>query len=222
MRRLPVFLWTCCALQGCAQSAPATPDLYAKQGYSKEQSATMLDPKVRTLLDASLRLYRENGLFANRSEALKALGVTTTTRRWMPTKPEEGSHPDYEDTFAKEGLFARPAWKGQYNYNGVSRMHPGKWHSVITVYVDAKKECHDSRAVEGYLDLMLDPGSRGYVHPVPERLQRHQVPYASPYAVPLTPATPMLSFAINSGCLASLTLARLLNLKEINDDHAHN
>lgn len=196
-------------------------DIYAKQGYPREQSAAMLDPAVRQLLDAALRLYREPGLFTNRAKALELLGVTQTRRRWSDTPPVEGGHRAFVDTFAREGLFARPAWTGEYRYNGKREGRLDGWHAFILIKVDPGQECHNSRAVEGYLDLVLDPGIKGFAHPVTERLRRHEVPFARPSAKELTPVTPSLSLTFTDGCLAELGLVNIFSFKDISDDHAH-
>lgn len=196
-------------------------DIYAKQGYPREQSAAMLDPAVRQLLDAALRLYREPGLFTNRAKALQLLGVTQTSRRWSDTPPVEGGHRAFVDTFAREGLFARPAWTGEYRYNGKREGRLDGWHAFILIKVDPKQECHNSRAVEGYLDLVLDPGIKGFAHPVTNRLRRHEVPFAEPYAIELTPVTPALSLIFSDGCLAELGLVNIFYFKDITDDYAH-
>lgn len=57
-----------------AASAPKRIGYYDKQGYPKEQSAAMLDPDVRALLDAVLRLYRESVLSTNGARALGSPG----------------------------------------------------------------------------------------------------------------------------------------------------
>lgn len=196
-------------------------DIYIKQGYPREQSAAMLDPAVRQLLDAALRLYREPGLFTNRAKALELLGVTQTSRRWRDTPPVEGGHRAFVDTFAREGVFARPGWTGEYHYDGKLEVRPDQWWALIRIQVDPRQECQNSRAVEGYLDLVLDPGIKGFAHPVTERLRRHEVPFAKPYAPPLSPITPSLSLTFNDGCLGELRLVNIFHFKDVSDDHAH-
>lgn len=198
------------------------PGLYEKQGYPKQQSAAMLDTEVRALLDTFLRYYREPGLFTHRANALSALGVQNTTRRWDEDKPVEGSHRAYVDTFAKEGLFARPAWSGEYSYRGKLEKWLDDWASRIQINVNYKQECIDSRAVEGYLDLVLDPGITQTTRPAPERmLFRHEVPFARPYAKPFTAGTSSLSLRFSHGCLVSIISANIFNLKDASDEKAH-
>ena len=201
---------------------PGTPNIYAKQGYPKEQSAALLDPEVRQLLDTALRLYREPGLFVNRSKALAELGVQNTSRRYSLIEPVEGGYRAYVDTFSKEGLFARPAWTGVYRYSGKIEPWLNDWHEAIRIDIDEKLECHNSRAVEGYLDLVLDPGGRGSPHRRGNPIQRHDVILGEPYAPPLTPTTPALSLKFSNGCLIRLTIAGILNYKDISDDNARN
>lgn len=197
-------------------------DIYAKQGYPTEQSAAMLDPAVRQWLDAALRLHREPGLFTNRAKALQLLGVAQTRRRWSDTPPVDGGHRAFVDTFAREGLFARPGWTGEYHYDGKLEVRPDQWWALIRIKVDPKQECHNSRAVEGYLDLVLDPGIKGFAHPVTHRLRRHEVAFAEPYAPPLSPIMPLLSLTFSNGCLAELGLVRIFNFKDVGDDSANN
>lgn len=197
-------------------------DIYAKQGYPKEQSAAMLDPAVRALLDVALRLYREPGLFSNRGKVLQALGVEHTSRRWSDEKPVDGSYRAYVDSFAKEGFFARPGWRGEYSYRGKIEPWIEQWHAAIRIYVDRAQDCQNSRAVEGYLDLVLDPGIKGFAHPVSERLRRHEVPFAQPYAPPLTPITPSFALTFSNGCLTELRFANIFDFKDISDDNVHN
>lgn len=196
-------------------------DIYAKQGYPREQSAAMLDPAVRQMLDAALRLYREPGLFTDRAKALQLLGVAHTSRRWSDTQPVQGGHRAFVDSFASEGLFARPGWTGEYHYDGKLEVGPNQWWARIRIAVDPKQDCHNSRAVEGYLDLVLDPGIKGFAHPVTHRLRRHEVAFAEPYAPPLSPVTPSLSLTFSNGCLAELGLVNIFSFKDITDDNAH-
>lgn len=232
LKHVLALAWVFAAPPGWSQPAPSAsepsaaqttrPNIYAKQGYPKEQSTAMLDPEVRALLDVALRLYREPGLFSNRSKALQALGVRHTSRRWDYQKPVEGSYRAYVDSFAKEGLFARPAWRGEYSYTGKREVWIEQWHAAIRIKVDYTQDCQNSRAVEGYLDLVLDPGLKGFPHPVPERLRRHEVSFATPYAPPLTPITPQLGLTFGDGCLVGLSLGNIFELKDISDDNAHN
>lgn len=196
-------------------------DIYAKQGYPREQSAAMLDPAVRQMLDAALRLYREPGLFTDRAKALQLLGVAHTSRRWSDTQPVQGGHRAFVDSFASEGLFARPGWTGEYHYDGKLEVGPNQWWARIRIAVDPKQECHNSRAVEGYLDLVLDPGIKGFAHPVTHRLRRHEVAFAEPYAPPLSPITPSLSLTFTDGCLAELGLVNIFSFKDVTDEYAH-
>lgn len=230
---LLVSQWGCTQAQTQVQAQTAPPSMtqeqvprkmpgyYEKQGYPKEQAAAKLDPEVRALLDAALRIYREPGLFTDRKRALEALGVHNTTRRYLQDKPERSRYRAYIDTFAKEGLFARPAWTGLYSYQSTLTEWVDTWGGGFRINVDAKLECQDSRAVEGYLDLVLEPGLRGYSHPPPDMIWRHEAGWARPSAKPLSNPTPGLSMTFSKGCFSELSLGQIFETKEINDDHAH-
>jgi hypothetical protein len=192
----------------------------ARQGYPRNQSVAMLDPEVRQFLDGILRLYKEEDLFADRAKALQLLGVTHTTRRWSNERTLPGRYRHYFDSLDSGGVFARPGWTGEYAY----RSHgadPETWHARISITIDAAKDCQNSRAVEGYLDLQLDPGIRQQVHPVPERLFRHEVDFAEPYAPPISHRTPVLILTISKGCMVGFQLARIFSFKEVSDARSH-
>ena len=199
---------------------PGVPNIYAKQGFPKEQSAAMLDAEVRQLLDAALRLYREPGLFTSRSKALEVLGVVQTSRRYDPVAPAPGGYPKFKDTFASQGLFARPAWAGEYRYSGKIQPWDNEWHEVIRITVDRALECINSRAVEGYLDLMLAPDGTRSPHYFRDRKRRHDVILGRTSAPALSPVTPTLDLTFSDGCLHKLNIASIFNFKDISDDNA--
>lgn len=192
----------------------------ARQGFPRDQSAAMLDESVRQLLDGILRLYREEGLFSDRAKTLRALGVTRTVRRWSDVRPAAGRHRSYVDRFAAEGIFSRPGWTGEYAYTGEAA-RPDTWHALLTISVEPAQQCLNSRAMEGYLDLDLDPGNRQLVHPAPEQLFRHEVAGAQPYAPPLSARTPQLSIAISRGCVSRVQLAQIFRFEEVSDALSH-
>lgn len=201
---------------------PDVPNVYAKQGYSKEQSAAMLDPEVRQLLDVVLRLYREPGLFTNRSKALEALGVPHTSRWYNSIIPVEGGYRSYIDTFTKGGFFERSAWTGEYRYKGRREGRMDGWHALILIGVDRKHECLNSRAVEGYLDLTLAPDGTRSPHYSGDRNRRHDVILGQSSAPALSSITPTLNLAFSDGCLYSITVVNSFNFKDISDDNARN
>lgn len=191
-----------------------------KLGYSKEESVRRLDPSVRELLDALLRLYREPGLFTDRRLALSVIGAQVAQRRWhsrydnMPD--QEPMH--FDDVFAKACLFARPGWTGVFHYDGW-REKGKKWSGQLDVFVDTKIECIDSRAVEGYLDLYLQTGLDGWYHPLPrERWDRHGI-FSSPYALALGVLTPNFGMNFSHGCLFSIGVYRAFNYTDVSDEH---
>ena len=202
---------------------PDVPNLYAKQGYPKEQSAAMLDVEVRQLLDVALRLYREPGLFSNRSKALEALGVRQTSRWYNSIPAVVSGHRSYVDTFTTGSFFEQPAWTGEYRYNGKREDRMEAWHALILISVDRKIECINSRAVEGYLDLTLSPdGTRSPHWNGRDRTRRHDVILGKSSAPALSSTTPALILTFSDGCLSELTIVKTFNFKDISDDNANN
>lgn len=196
--------------------------LYDKQGYPKDKSNEMLDPQIRQLLDAALRLYREPGLFTDRKKALEVLDAQSTTRRWSSQDSVPSGYRSYTDTFAKSGIFARAAWRGEYRYSGKNEPWLNEWHEVIRINVDRKLECHNSRAVEGYLDMVLAPDGTRSPHYLGDRKRRHDVILGKTSAPALSLVTPTLLLTFSEGCLSELTIAEIFNYKDISDDNARN
>jgi len=188
--------------------------------YSKEESVRRLDPAVRELLDALLRLYRELGLFTDRRLALSVIGAQIAQRRWhsrydnMPD--QEPMH--FEDVFAKAGLFARPGWTGIFHYGGWQNKGK-KWFAKIDVFVDTKIECIDSRAVEGYLDLYLQPGLRTGFDPTPRELWNRHGIFSRPYALAVDPLAPDIGMVFSYGCLYSIGVYQVFDYTEVSDEH---
>ena len=197
---------------------PRRPQPGDKLGYSKEESTRLLDPEVRQLLDALLRLYREPGLFTDRRVAMQVLGVTDQ-RVWSSTtglQPGEPAH--YANQFAKTGIFGRPGWSGRFAYFGWFRARGEEWLAEISIEVDRTQVCIDSRAVEGYVDLFLQTGLDGRPHPLPvSRWDRHGI-FGSPYALPLGPQTPRFSMSFASGCLVKIVVGNLFKFTEVSDE----
>jgi hypothetical protein len=199
------------------------PGYNEKQGYSKEHSAQLLSPEVRALLDAMLRFYTEPGLFTNRTKVMQVLGVNNSRREWDPRQAAEGGYRSYEDFLAVEGLLSVKGWKGFYRYNGKREKWVNEWHSALILDFDSKPEgadCINSRAVEGYFDLVLDPGISGSARTTPGAIWRHEFVLAKPGAKPISNRTPSLGMRFSEGCLISLDVGRIFELKEINDDYA--
>ena len=227
-----VLIWLCALPLLWAQTPPQSwqppvlppdvPNVYAKQGYPKEQSATMLDPEVRQLLDVVLRMYREPGLFSNRSKALEALGVRRTSRWYNSIPAVVSGHRSYVDTFTEGRFFGQSAWTGEYRYNGKREDRIDGWHALILISVDRKIECINSRAVEGYLDLTLDPDGTRSPHYFGDRNRRHDVILGKSSAPALSSTTPTLILTFSDGCLSELTIVKTFNFKDISDDNANN
>lgn len=208
-----------------SQNNRPKPGYFEKQGYPRNESAERLDADVRQLLDGVLRLYRESGLFTNRKEALKVIGAIVNDRVVYQKKSfPEKKRLDFREDFLKEGIFSRPGWSGLYLFSGQPTRGNNEWYSQIRINIDSKTVCIDSRAVEGYLDLVLDPGLNrflpGYVPP--ERIFRHEVSYASPWVSALFPDTPSLILEFGNGCLRELLIAGHFSLGEIDDEAAYN
>ncbi len=188
----------------------------SKQGFSRDASIRVLDKETRGLLDAALQIYQQPALLANRRAVLHLLHAKSMERRFI------GS-PNNRVSFADEltgGVFSRRGWKGEYRYSA----QPGskKWYSALWIEIDKSSACLNSRAIEGYLDLPLEPGNRQKVHPMTDQSSRHDATFARPYAKPLSGTTPQLSISIANGCVVDIVLSRNYLYNEVSDENARN
>lgn len=202
---------------------PRRPQPGDKLGYSKEESTRLLDPEVRQLLDAFLRLYREPGLFTDRRAAMATIGVRHYERRsWRPVDALPGEPLRFVDSLANEGFLGSFGWSGKYRYNGWSGPRGGRWFAALDVNIDNKKYCIDSRAVEGYLDLFLHSGLEGYAHPIPPNGWDRHGAYGSPYATASSARTPNLGMKFIDGCLIGLSVYGAFDKTEVSDENILN
>ena len=204
-----------------AQSKPLVrPKPGDKLGYSKEESTQRLAPEYRALLDGVLRLYREPGLFARRSEAFATIGaVPGRIEVFTRSVPRRSETDQFRQHAVAQGLFAREGWAASYEYNG-RETRDGKttWHALLSIQLPYKQDCVDSRAVEGYLDLYLYPGIDGHAHPVPSRLwDRHGIT-GSPFARPIAKNGPGITLGFGEGCLGNIFMGSRFNLEEVSDE----
>jgi hypothetical protein len=214
---------------GALANVPAPPEMPTqppyrphpgdKLGYSRSESIARLDSDVRRFLDGVLRLYREPGLVAHRILAIAALGARSSTRRVHQVKYDGRLY----ETFADDFVLTDPRlieWRGKYIYEPRLR-DPNEWRIEISVRQETWDLCIDSRAVEGYLDLYLQPHLDGYATPLPARLWNRHGSFGKPYAEPLRPDTPALELYFEDGCLRSLHLGRNFLRQDLNDDHVY-
>lgn len=207
----------------CNQSDRHQPEYFEKQGYSHEVAAERLDPDIRQLLDGVLRLYREPGLFLDRKEALKVIVAQVNERHWDQSKAFPGKKRlGFKEDFVKRGIFARPGWTGFYSFGGQPAVLSSKWYSKIDIRMDAATVCIESRAIEGYLDLMLDSNLFDILpgHAPRGRIFRHEVPYARPWAVSLSGNTPSILLNFSRGCLVGLIIAGGFSIGEVDHEKA--
>lgn len=188
-----------------------------KLGYSREESIRRLDPDMRRFLDGILRIYREPGLLRHRINSLTALGVRATSRRYYKVKYDDQLY----DTFVDDFVLADPAiptWSGMFIYD--PRLHDNSvWRAEITLGRGNNSQCADSRAVEGYLDLYLQPALDGYDHLPGRRLWDRHGLFGKPYAEALNKDTPALQLFLANGCLTNVTLGQNYNRSELSDEH---
>lgn len=180
------------------------------------QEMRNLDPAVKGFLDQILRIYEEPKLLTNRSVVVGIIGTNSAKRRLL--SPEKAESLSYVDELASKGVLARRGWRGEYRYT--TGDIPGYWHVALWIFIDSSVDCQSSRLVEGYLNLPLDPGVRQQVHPDPDRANRHEALFARPYAPPLSPTTPQLSFRMRRGCVTDIVLSRIYSYKDVGDEHA--
>jgi hypothetical protein len=221
--KLSLLIGLLFSMMACAQTMQdKRADPPEKQGYSKEKSTQILDAEVRNFLDGMLKAYYEPGLFVHRPRLLAAIGILQTHR----LTGEENSTPNerrfYVDKFAAQGLFSRQGWKGEYAYTPANRS-PGSrkdmWHSAVRVNLDQSASCIDSRAVEGYLDLVLKQSPFGLSHPRVLSPYWHEGAYASLSAETISKSTPALGLRIGDGCLLGVSIGNSFNVKEIPDEY---
>ncbi|MFJ4294427.1 hypothetical protein ACIP1U_32410 [Cupriavidus sp. NPDC089707] len=195
----------------------------AKLGDSKEESAKRLRPEIRELLDVARRFYYDPALLSHRREMLEFLHVGSTTREVIETRMQDGALiPHFREDFRSGGLFSNPAWRGYYLYRGFEDELPReRWGVDISVKVDGAKDCVDSKAVEGYLDVPLDPGLwPPGLHPVPpERWNRHgKESDGSLVARSPSQTTGGLEIGFAKGCLVRLEFGATYNLNKVSNE----
>ncbi len=195
----------------------------AKLGYSKDESAKRVRPEVRELLDLLRRIYYEPALLARPKEVLNLLHVNSVKRDEFRTTMSDGSiDQSFKEYFRAGGLFDGGYWRGYYVYQGFDNDIPReRWGARLEVELDRKLECIDSRAVEGYIDLPIDPGLWPPLNPVPrERWDRHGVGTGSGL-IARSPAssTAGVTMWFADGCLAAIGAgARFENKKVSNEE----
>lgn len=203
-------------------SQPHRPTDGEKLGYSKDESKRRLMPEVISFLDGILRLYKEPGLFANKSELFYAIGTQPGRRvNFENSIQKDLFAAPFRQYAAPTGLFSRNGWSASYTYSG-RESNPVVWHARLYIEIPYREDCIDSRAVEGYLDLYLVTGLEGKPHPVSaDKWDRHGA-YGLPYAVAASDLTPGIQLGFIGGCLSEIVLAAKFNYRDLSDDSVFN
>lgn len=201
----------------------------AKLGYSKEKSAAVLSPEVRELLDIARRFYFDPTLLARRSELLRSLQVSSIKRTTFITRMPDGTEKDsFREDVTGGRLLGKPAWRGNFYYRGFDSIERTRWSGELALHFDEEGGCVDSRAVEGYLDVPLDPqllGVENILHPRrshDRKLGRH-APDGAGGPKARSPANRMASIRVGivHGCLSELNLNSYFNLNEVSNEHVY-
>ncbi|MCP3022358.1 hypothetical protein [Cupriavidus basilensis] len=147
----------------------------AKLGYSKEESARHLRPDVRELLNGVLRILDKPDQYVGRQAIYDALHVKGENRAVFYSKMKDGSRDmGFREKFISDGVFSNPAWNGWYYYDGQNGPSRRGWGVRVEIDIKTEMDCIDSRAVEGYLDLHINPRIIEQIHPISrERWNRH-------------------------------------------------
>lgn len=194
----------------------------AKLGYSKEESAKRLRPEVRELLDVARKFYSEPGWLARRKEALALLHVTKVDKIDHRRTMSDGSRDTtFREYFKAGGLFDSLAWKGFYDYGGVVNGDPQQWEARLEIEVDNQNDCIDSRAVEGYLDVPINPGLwPPFFNPVPqERWNRHGKGTGRELVAQSSiPFAASIGMEFGGGCLASLRFSSRYDMNKVSNE----
>ncbi|WP_454720314.1 MULTISPECIES: hypothetical protein [Cupriavidus] len=194
----------------------------AKLGYSKEESARRLRPEVRELLDVARRLYYEPDLLARRKSVLALFHVSKVIRNNHRRTLRDGTMDiGFREYFEAGGIFDEAGWKGFYDYHGLLNGDPQKWDASLEIEIDDQKDCLESRAVEGYLDVPIDPRLwPPLVNPVPEeRWDRHGIGTGRRLvAVSPVPGAANIGLEFGRGCLASLRFSGRYDLNKVSNE----
>ncbi|MGH8783776.1 MAG: hypothetical protein ACREYA_01565 [Cupriavidus necator] len=194
----------------------------AKLGYSKEESAIRLRPEVREFLDIARRLYNEPGLLAHRQEVLELLHVSKAHRINHSRTMSNGSKAvSFREYFKAGGLFDNGTWTGFYDYGGLADGRPQQWEASLEIEIDDRRDCIDSRAVEGYLDVPINPGLwPPLVNPVPpERWDRHGIGTGRELVTQSSvPFAASIGMEFGNGCLASMRFSGRYDLNRVSNE----
>ncbi|WP_458765251.1 hypothetical protein [Cupriavidus basilensis] len=191
----------------------------AKLGYSKEESARRLRPEVRELLAGILKIMDRPDQYMGRQAIYDALHVTGGKRVVRYTDMPDGTKDfRFREDLLPQGVFANPAWTGLYSYNGRTQRDKQPGRSIeVEIDITPERDCIDSRAVEGYLDLYVDPRIIARIHPLPrEAWDRHGPGGHSAYVTGRNPLNG-LRLGFIDGCWSHMTFGNFYPESEVAD-----
>ena len=191
----------------------------AKLGYSKEESARRLRPEVRELLAGILKIMDRPDQYMGRQAIYDALHVMGGKRMvFYANMPDGTKDLWFREDLLPQGILVNPAWTGSYSYNGRTQRDKQPGRSVeVEIKIRAQRDCIDSRAVEGYLDLYVDPVIIPLIHPLPrEDWDRHGPGGHSVYAKGANPMNE-LQLGFTGGCWTRVTYRNFYPESEVTD-----
>lgn len=168
----------------------------------------------RRVLDAALKFFCADGLFASKKSILAELGLAEAEKRWS-------SHSDmylgYTETFSWRRESDATRWIADFKNYG--RLGSGREKWAIQLGLSPKQGlCLDSRAIEGYLGLPFDTLS--YTVPIVNQSDKHGV--GGNYTVPAQSSyRPALLIRLEGGCLRQLLLRGAYYIKDIGDEEIY-
>ena len=191
----------------------------AKLGYSKEESARRLRPQVRELLAGILKIMDRPDQYMGRQAIYDALHVAGGKRVVRYAKMPDGTKDlHFREDLLPQGILANPAWTGSYFYRGRTQRDKQPGRSIaVEIKIGPERDCIDSRAVEGYLDLYVDPRIIARIHPLPrEAWDRHGPGGHSAYAKGRNPLNG-LRLGFIDGCWSYMEFSNFYPESEVAD-----
>ncbi|MHA7683314.1 hypothetical protein [Cupriavidus sp. PET2-C1] len=201
--------------------AGVPPEIFpgAKLGYSKEESARRLRPEVRELLAGILKIMDRPDQYVGRQAIYDALHVAGGKRVvYYANMPDGTKDLWFREDLLPQGIFANPAWTGLYSYSRRTQRDKQPGRSVeVEIDISPERDCIDSRAVEGYLDLYVDPRIIAWIHPLPrEAWDRHGPGRHSAHVTGKNPVNG-LRIGFIDGCWSHMTFSNFYPENEVAD-----
>lgn len=199
-----------------------------KLGLPKEDAARVLTAAQRDFLDRVRRIYEQDGLLANRAEAIKVLGAEVEkTGKSDSTSPGGVRSRKRYDLFKSQGYFTASLHgsRSRYWYEGPHEdqrhLSTAAFYVSLSAEINWERECISSMAAEGYLDIPLTThrnAPHGATKSALEVDRRAQAGGYQAGARALSNRHPGLELGYVDGCLASINLYKYFNLREISDE----